>query len=68
MKDTHIIAMSPEELDLFMENDFKDLTEQARRAIGTMMLLCTDYVDFISDHDLWDEFINQVESDQFEVH
>tara|TARA_R110002050_G_C8876325_1_gene508487 strand:+ start:225 stop:431 length:207 start_codon:yes stop_codon:yes gene_type:complete len=68
MKDVHIIAMSPEELDLFMENDFKDLTEQTRRAIGTMMLLCTDYVDFIADHDLWEEFINQVELEQGDIH
>lgn len=68
MKTKHIISMSAKELDKFMENDFHEISEDAQRAMGTMMLLCSDYVEFIKGVGLWDKFAASIEAEEVEVH
>lgn len=68
MSEKHIFSMSAEELDDFMEGGFHELNEEAQRAVGTMMLLCTDYVEYIMQCDLWDDFTDYMKSEEVEIH
>jgi len=68
MKEDYMIAMGKDELDDFVKNNFKSLDTEAQRAFGTMMLLCADYVDFLIENGLWDQFVGHVEEDSVEVH
>lgn len=68
MKEKHIISMSAEELDKFMENEFHETSEDAQRAMATMMLLCSDYVEFINGKGLWKKFAETIDAEQVEMH
>ena len=68
MKEDYMIAMGKDELDDFVKNNFKSLDTEAQRAFVTMMLLCADYVDFLIENGLWDQFVGHVEEDSVEVH
>jgi hypothetical protein len=68
MKEKHIISMSAKEIDEFMEKGFHESSEDAQRAMATMMLLCSDYVEFITHKGLWKEFAKTIEAEQVEMH
>ena len=68
MNEKHIISMSAEELDGFMQDGFHELNDEAQRALGTMMLLCTDYVEYIMQCDLWDDFTDYMKAEEVEIH
>jgi|TARA_R110000772_G_C13131733_1_gene422967 urate oxidase len=68
MSEKHIISMSSKELDTFMDDEFKQLPESSQRAVATLMLMCSDYVDFIVKIDLWDDFEDYIQLDEVEMH
>ena len=68
MKEKHIISMSATELNEFMENGFYKSSEDAQRAMATMMLLCSDYVEFINGKGLWKKFAETIDAEQVEMH
>lgn len=68
MKEKHIISMSAKEIDDFMGKGFHESSEDAQRAIATMMLLCSDYVEFINNKGLWKEFAKTIEAEKVEMH
>ena len=68
MSEKHIISMSAEELDDFMQDAFHELDDEAQRALGTMMLLCTDYVEYIVQSELWDDFTEYMKAEEVEIH
>ena len=68
MSEKHIISMSSKELETFMEDEFKQLPESSQRAVATLMLMCSDYVDFIVQSDLWGNFEDYIKLDEVEMH
>lgn len=65
---THIVAMTRDELESYIEDDFADIDHKNQRAFATIMLMISDYQDFIVERDLWDDFIDSLDHESQEVH
>lgn len=64
----YILAMSAKEMTEYLNNDFHDLPDDARRCIATMMAMIMDHNDFLEDQGLTEKFEFEYDSNEGELH
>ena len=64
----HVIAMSAKELDMFFNDEFEESPVPCQRAIATLMSMYMDTQDFLIEKGCWEEFLDDVKSEQGAVH
>jgi len=64
----YVLAMSAEEMNEYLMNDFHDLPDEAKRCIATMMAMIMDHSDFLEDQGLTEKFEFEYDSNEGELH
>jgi len=67
-EEQHIVAMTKDEFESYMEGEFQDTDLKNQRAFATIMVMMSDYQEFIVGQDLWDQFVDSLDGEYQEIH